>query len=348
MLKEKKMNLKEAKEFIKEFIENAKENFEVKQGSEQVTNIFEKDIETENLKTEFSGMSFFIDDEKIAVYSIKFKKNEKGELEKSQIDLLPSLEEINLSDAYKYDNNIFALFVKKVLLSAIEEAKFNSELREIIVATELDKRIGHIIEDSKETEKEKFKELEEKFDCYSYSFRKFNVDPFMRASRHFKNLKIPFITDKIEKYNNFISYIEQINNYFGKEDSIDLVTENILKNFLERYNISFENDDSVLLHQFLSVNVGIFIQYWELIKDCRSAEEEAFNILMLMFREGRWNDFMENRRFYNSVFTQMENELNESHTVKEISERIDTERINDFEKGLKEVFGAFAGNNKIN
>ena len=74
------MNLKEAKEFIKEFIENARENFEVKQGSEQVTNIFEKDIETGNLKTEFSGMSFFIDDEKIAVYSIKFKKNEKGNL----------------------------------------------------------------------------------------------------------------------------------------------------------------------------------------------------------------------------------------------------------------------------
>ena len=168
------MNLNEAKKFIKEFIEEAKENFEVKQGSEQVTNIFEKDTETGNLKTEFSGMSFFIDDEKIAVYSIKFKKNEKGELEKSQIDLLPSLEEINLSDAYKYDNLIFASFVKKVLLSAIEEAKFNTELGEIIVAVELDKRIGHIVENFKEIEKEKFKELQEKFDDYAYSFRKFN------------------------------------------------------------------------------------------------------------------------------------------------------------------------------
>ena len=348
MLKEKKMNLKEAKEFIKEFIENAKENFEVKQGSEEVTNIFEKDIETENLKTEFSGMSFFIDDEKIAVYSIKFKKNEKGELEKSQIDLLPSLEEINLSDAYKYDNLIFVSFVKKVLLSAIEEAKFNTELGEIIVMAELDKRIGHIAENFKEIQKEKFKELLEKFDDYSYSFRKFNTEPFMRASRHFNNLKVPFITNKVEKYNNFISYIEQINNYFGKGSSIDLATENILKNFLERYNISFENDDSVLLHQFLRVNVGIFIQYWELIKDCRSAEEEAFNILMLMFREGRWNDYMNNRHFYNSVFNQIENEINKRHTVKEISERIDRERIDDFEKGIKKVFGLFAGNDKIN
>lgn len=342
------MNLNEAKKFIKEFIEEAKENFEVKQGSEQVTNIFEKDTETGNLKTEFSGMSFFIDNEKIAVYCIKFKKNEKGELEKSQIDLLPSLEEINLSDAYKYDNHIFALFVKKVLLSAIEEAKFYSELGEIIIATELDKRIGHIVENFKEIEKEKFKELQEKFVNYAYSFRKFNVNPFMRASRHFKNLKIPFITDKVEKYNNFISYIEQINNYFGKDSSINFVTENILKNFLERYNISFENNDSVLLHQFLRVNVGIFIQYWELIKDCRSSEEEAFNILMLLYRKGRWNDFMENRRFYNSVFNQLENELNKSHTVKEISERIDTERIKNFEKGLKEVFGLFSGNNKMN
>lgn len=342
------MNLNEAKKFIKEFIEEAKENFEVKQGSEQVTNIFEKDTETGNLKTEFSGMSFFIDDEKIAVYSTKFKKNKKGKLETSQVDLLSSVEEINLSDAYKYDNHIFALFVKKVLLSAIEEAKFNSELGEIIVATELDKRIGHIVENFKEIEKEKFKELQEKFDDYAYSFRKFNTEPFMRASRHFKNLKIPFITDKVKKYNNFISYIEQINNYFGKGSSIDLATENILKNFLERYNISFENDDSVLLHQFLRVNVGIFIQYWELIKDCRSAEEETFNILMLMFRKGRWNDFMENRRFYNSVFNQIETELGKPHTVKEISERIDRERIDDFEKGLKEVFGIFAGNDKIN
>ena len=342
------MNLKEAKEFIKEFIENAKENFEVKQGSEQITNIFEKNIETGNLKTEFSGMSFFIDDEKIAVYSTKFKKNKKGKLETSQVDLLPSLEEINLSDAYKYDNHIFALFVKKVLLSAIEEAKFNSELGEIIVTAELDKRIGHIVENFKEMEKEKFKELQEKFDDYSYSFRKFNTEPFMRASRHFNNLKVPFITDKVEKYNDFISYIEQINNYFGKGSSIDLATENILKNFLERYNISFENDDSVLLHQFLRVNVGIFIQYWELIKDFRSAEEEAFNILMLLFRNGGWNDYMENRRFYNSVFNQLENELDKPHTVKEISERIDSERISDFEKGLKEVFGAFAGNDKIN
>lgn len=342
------MNLNEAKKFIKEFIEEAKENFEVKQGSEQVTNIFEKDTETGNLKTEFSGMSFFIDDEKIAVYSTKFKKNKKGKLETSQVDLLPSVEEINLSDTYKYDNHIFALFVKKVLLSAIEEAKFYSELGEIIVVTELDKRIGHIVENLKEMEKEKFKELQEKFDDYSYSFRKFNVEPFMRASRHFKNLKIPFITDKVEKYNNFISYIEQINNYFGKEDSIDLVTENILKNFLERYNISFENDDSVLLYQFLNVNVGIFIQYWELIKDCRKAEEEAFNILMLMFRKRRWNDFMENRHFYNSVFNQIETELDKPHTVKEISEKIDSERIDHFEKGLKAVFGAFAGNDKIN
>lgn len=342
------MNLNEAKKFIKEFIEEAKENFEVKQGSEQVTNIFEKDTETGNLKTEFSGMSFFIDNEKIAVYCIKFKKNEKGELEKSQIDLLPSLEEINLSDAYKYDNHIFALFVKKVLLSAIEEAKFYSELGEIIIATELDKRIGHIVENFKGIEKEKFKKLQEKFDDYAYSFRKFNTEPFMRASRHFNNLKVPFITDKVEKYNNFIGYIEQINNYFGKGSSIDLATENILKNFLERYNISFENDDSVLLHQFLRVNVGIFIQYWELIKDCRSAEEEAFNILMLLFRNGRWNDYMENRRFYNSVFNEIETELGEPHTVKEISERIDKKRINDFEKGLKKVFGLFAGNDRKN
>ena len=342
------MNLNEAKKFIKEFIEEAKENFEVKKGSGQVTNIFEKDTETENLKTEFSGMSFFIDDEKIAVYSTKFKKNKKGEFETSQVYLLPSLEEINLSDAYKYDNRIFALFVKKVLLYTIEEAKFYSELGEIIVATELDKRIGHIVENFKGIEKEKFKKLQEKFDDYAYSFRKFNTEPFMRASRHFNNLKVPFITDKVEKYNNFIGYIEQINNYFGKGSSIDLATENILKNFLERYNISFENDDSVLLHQFLRVNVGIFIQYWELIKDCRSAEEETFNILMLMFRKGRWNDFMENRRFYNSVFNQIETELGKPHTVKEISERIDRERIDDFEKGLKEVFGAFAGNDKIN
>lgn len=342
------MNLNEAKKFIKEFIEEAKENFEVKKGSEQVTNIFEKDTETGNLKTEFSGMSFFMDDEKIAVYSIKFKKNEKGELEKSRIDLLPSVEEINLSDAYKYDNLIFASFVKKVLLSAIEEAKFNNELAEIIIAAELDKRIGHIVENFREMEKEKFKELQEKFDNYSYSFRKFNTDPFIRISRHFNNLKVPFITDKVEKYNNFIGYIEQINNYFGKGSSIDLATENILKNFLERYNISFETDDSVLLHQFLRVNVGIFIQYWELIKDCRSAEEEAFNILMLLFRNGRWNDYMENRRFYNSVFNQIETELGKPHTVKEISERIDRERINDFEKGLKKVFGLFAGNDKIN
>lgn len=348
MLKEKKMNLKEAKEFIKEFIENARENFEVKKGSEQVTNIFEKDMEFQDTKAEFSGMSFFIDDEKIAVYSIKFKKNENRELKKVQIDLIPSLEEINLSDAYKYDNLIFASFVKKVLLSAIEEAKFNSELEEIIVAAELDKRIGHIVENFKEIEKEKFKKLQEKFDDYAYSFRKFNAEPFMRASRHFKNLKIPFITDKVEKYNNFISYIEQINIFFGKDNSIDLATENILKNFLKRYNISFENEDSVLLHQFLRVNVGIFIQYWELIKDCRSAEEEAFNILMILFRRGRWKDYMENRHFYNSVFNEIETELNKPHTVKEISERIDKKRIDGFKKGLKKVFEAFAANNKIN
>ena len=346
--KGEKMNLNEAKKFIKEFIENSKENFEVKEDSEQVINILEKDTETKNLKTEFSGMSFFIDDKKIAIYLIKFKKNEKEKLETTKVELLPSVEKINLSDVYKYDNHIFAFFVKKVLLSAIEEAKFNSELGEIIVVTELDKRIGHIVENFKEIEKEKFKKLQKKFDDYAYSFRKFNTEPFMRASRHFNNLKVPFITNKVEKYNNFISYIEQINNYFGKGSSIDLATENILKNFLERYNISFENDDSVLLHQFLRVNIGIFIQYWELIKDCRSAEEEAFNILMLMFRKGRWDDYMKNRHFYNSVFNQTETELDKPHTVKEISERIDSERIDHFEKGLKEVFGVFAGNDKMN
>lgn len=342
------MNLNEAKKFIKEFIEEAKENFEVKKGSEQVTNIFEKDTETGNLKTEFSGMSFFIDDEKIAVYCIKFKKNEKGELETSRVYLLPSLEEINLLDAYKYDNHIFALFVKKVLLSAIEEAKFNSELGEIIVATVLNKKIGHIVENFKEIEKEKFKKLQEKFDGYAYSFKKFNAELFMRTSRHFNNLKVPFITDKVKKYNNFISYIEQINNYFGKDSSINLVTENILKNFLERYTISFKNEDSVLLYQFLGVNVGIFIQYWELIKDCRSVEEEAFNILMLLYRKGRWNDFMENRRFYSSVFNLLEKETDKQHTVSEISERIDKEKFNNFEQNFKKIFGTFSENSKNN
>ena len=342
------MNLNEAKKFINEFIENSKENFEVKEGNEQVTNIFEKDSESKGLKTEFSGMSFFIDDEKIAVYSTKFKKNEKGEFETSQVYLLSSLEEINLSDAYKYNNHIFALFVKKVLLSAIEKAKFYSELGKIVIAMELDKKIGHVVENLKEIEKKKIEKLNEKFNCYFYSFRKFNVNPFMRASRHFKNLKVPFITNKVEKYENFISYIEQINIFLKKEESIDLVTENILKNFLERYNISFGNEDSVLLHQFVRVNVGIFIQYWELIKDCRSAEEEAFNILMLLFRNGKWNDYMKNRHFYNSVFNEIETELSKPHTVKEISERIDTERINGFEKGLKKVLETLSGNDKKN
>lgn len=337
------MNLNEAKKFINEFIENSKENFEVKEDNEQVINIFEKDT-AHNIKTEFSGMSFFIDNEKILIYLIKFKKNEKGELEKTQMDLLPSLEEINLSDAYKYDNLIFAFFAKKLLLSAIEKAKFYSELGEIVIAMELDKKIGHVVENLKETKKEKFKELNEKFDCYAYSFRKFDTETFARASRHFKDLKVPFITDKVKKYDDFISYIEQINKFFKKEESIDLVTENILKNFLERYNISFENRDSVLLHQFVRVNVGIFIQYWELIKDCRSAEEEAFNILMLLFRNGKWNDYMKNRHFYNSVFNEIETELGKPHTVKEISERIDTERINDFEKGLKKVLGVLSDN----
>lgn len=337
------MNLNEAKKFIKEFIENAKENFEVKEDNEQVINIFEKDT-VHNIKTEFSGMSFFIDNEKILIYLIKFKKNEKGELETTKVDLLPSVEEINLSDSYKYDNHIFALFVKKVLLSAIEKAKFYSELGKIVIAMELDKKIGHVVENLKEIEKKKIEKLNEKFNCYFYSFRKFNVNQFMRASRHFKNLKVPFITNKVEKYENFISYIEQINIFLKKEESIDLVTENILKNFLERYNISFGNEDSVLLHQFVRVNVGIFIQYWELIKDCRSAEEEAFNILMLLFRNGKWNDYMKNRHFYNSVFNEIETELGKPHTVKEISERIDTERINDFEKGLKKVLGVLSDN----
>lgn len=331
------MNLNEAKKFINEFIENSKENFEVKEDNEQVINIFEKDT-AHNIKTEFSGMSFFIDNEKILIYLIKFKKNEKGELEKTQMDLLPSLEEINLSDAYKYDNLIFAFFAKKLLLSAIEKAKFYSELGEIVIAMELDKKIGHVVENLKETEKKKIKELNEKFDCYAYSFRKFDTETFARACRHFKDLKVPFITDKVKKYDDFISYIEQINKFFKKEESIDLVTENILKNFLERYNIFFENRDSVLLHQFLRVRVGIFIQYWEFIKDYRSTEEEAFNILMLLYRKGKWNDFMENRRFYNFVFNQLEKELDKKHTISEISERIDSEKIKKFEEGFKKTF----------
>lgn len=75
------MNLNEAKKFIKKFIENEKENFEVKEDNEQVINIFEKDT-VHNIKTEFSGMSFFIDNEKILIYLIKFKKMKKGNLKK--------------------------------------------------------------------------------------------------------------------------------------------------------------------------------------------------------------------------------------------------------------------------
>jgi hypothetical protein len=57
---------------------------------------------------------------------------------------------------------------------------------------------------------------------------------------------------------------------------------------------------------------------------------------------------MENRRFYNSVFNEIETELGEPHTVKEISERIDQKRINDFEKGLKKVLETLSGNDRKN
>ena len=69
---------------------------------------------------------------------------------------------------YKYDNHIFALFIKKVLLLAIEKAKFNSELGEIIIARELDKRIGHVVENFEETEEERFKKLQKKFENSIY------------------------------------------------------------------------------------------------------------------------------------------------------------------------------------
>ena len=96
----------------------------MKEDSEQVINILEKDTETKNLKTEFSGMSFFIDDKKIAIYLIKFKKNEKEKLETTKVELLPSVEKINLSDVYKYDNHIFAFFVKKILFLQLKRQSF--------------------------------------------------------------------------------------------------------------------------------------------------------------------------------------------------------------------------------
>ena len=47
---------------------------------------------------------------------------------------------------------------------------------------------------------------------------------------------------------------------------------------------------------------------------------------------------MKNRHFYNSVFNQLEKELDKKHTITEISERIDSEKIKKFEDGFKKTF----------
>ena len=86
----------------------------------------------------------------------------------------------------------------------------------------------------------------------------------------------------------------------------------------------------------------------QFIKDCRNNEEQTFYILMLIFRKGRWDDFMENRHFYNFVFNQLEKEADKSHTVSEISEKIDKEKFNGFEQGFKKIFGTVSENSKNN
>ena len=178
---------------------------------------------------------------------------------------------IELKKVYQLKNKLFAIFVKMLMINAIEKLNVTGL-----------KNSSDYIENAVRN-----------INSYSpYYFRRF--------SKYGKDVLIPFGNDDcLEKFHNVIYDMEKT--LEGKYHVSNFIRKFILYRIIEIFNIDVRNERYIGILDG-SVLSSTALKYWELIKDDKSTEEELFNIAMITLHKQKWNGFMSEYKSFNKAF----------------------------------------------
>lgn len=207
------------------------------------------------------------------------------------------ISEISLKDVYLSKNPILARFSKHVIYQSVVRVFHTDVARKTLNASSA----------LNEEDYESVKTGIEILSTLKAALGIFYDDSFVKLCKHMQEITVPFVTEDYKKFNNFYSMIKNVYKFFGEDElPLKIFPMYLLKKFFERYGINPKDKDSVNLFYISRVEMGTLLSYIETISDTRTSEEDLFNIFMIMWRKGRWNDFMEKRRHYHKAFEHIE------------------------------------------
>lgn len=290
-----------------------------------------------------SYMEFRKDNESIGHYKICYGEH-KGFSKRKNIIRLNTvnkykigISEISLKDVYLSKNPILARFAKHVIYQAVARV-----LHTDVESKALNASSALIGEDDKSA-----KTGIETLSTLKAALGIFYDDSFVKLCKHMQEIKVPFVTEDYKKFNNFYLMIKDVYTFFGEDElPLKIFPMYLLKKFFERYGINPKDKDSVNLFYISRVEIGTLLSYIETVSDTRTSEEDLFNIFMIIWRKGRWNDFMEKRRHYHKAFEHIEavrDSKGHELTVGLISELIDNIAKESLYSSLAVVIDALAG-----
>lgn len=215
------------------------------------------------------------------------------------------ISEISLKDVYLSKNPILARFAKHVIYQAVVTEMQFDMVRKVFSAPATGMILSMEVKTDEvdKTAKTGIKTLS----TLKAALGIFYDDSFVKLCKHMQEIKVPFVTEDYKKFNTFYLMIKDVYTFFGEDElQLKIFPMYLLKKFFERYGINPKDKDSVNLFYISRVEMGTLLSYIETVSDTRTSEEDLFNIFMIMWRKGRWNDFMEKRRHYHKAFEHIE------------------------------------------
>lgn len=308
------MRANDLKNFILAFTEDCKNQYIVIDENDFIAVMESNDELNNNLAkkngnmelsegTTLSYMQFKKDNESDEKYRIYYGEHKGFSKRKNVIRLNTvnkykiGISEISLKDVYLSKNPILARFAKHVIYQAVVRV-----LQADVTSKALNASSALNAEDY-----ESVKTGIEILSTLKAALGIFYDDSFVKLCKHMQEIKVPFVTEDYKKFNNFYLMIKDVYTFFGEDElQLKIFPMYLLKKFFERYGINPKDKDSVNLFYISRVEMGTLLSYIETVSDTRTSEEDLFNIFMIIWRKGRWNDFMEKRRHYHKAFEHIE------------------------------------------
>ena len=357
------MKAKDLKNFILEFTKDCEKEYLIIDENDFIA-VMEIDDELNNKLAEKNGnmelsegttlsyMQFEKDTKNVGKYRIYYGEHRGFSKGKNVIKLNTvnkqklEISEISLKDVYLSKNPILARFAKHAIYQAVVTAIQVDVVNKVFTAPATGMILSMEVktDEVEETAKTGIKNLS----TLNAALRTFKDISFVKFCKHMQEVKVPFVTEGYRKFYSFYSMIiKDIYSFFGENElTLKIFTTYLLKKFFERYGISPTDDDSINLFYISRIEIRTLISYIDMVSDTYNSEEDLFNIFMIMWRKGRWNDFMEKRSYYHEAFRHIE-ALKDSNgydvTVSSISELIDNIAKESLYSSLAVVIDALAG-----